>query len=170
MDIKIEGNPGTGNTFQQTNINYVENYTTQPITVNHYHYGDQKPPRPSAEAGSNEAASRQRRGEIMEYVGRLKPCVAPRWQSRYEELWRNILDIPEVAAVVHDPGKQQGTTFNRNLVARIVCLMCARGVIAEQNATTLTLALEGDKEHSVRAQLSNKPDKAIIEEIEPLLR
>ena len=26
MDIKIEGNPGTGNTFQEIKIGYVENY------------------------------------------------------------------------------------------------------------------------------------------------
>lgn len=49
-------------------------------------------------------------------------------------------------------------------------MMCNAGVIAEKNATTLTLALEGDKEHSVRAQLRKVPqDKDIEEKVKELL-
>ena len=33
MDIKIEGNPGTGNTFQEITIGYVDNYNAKAETV-----------------------------------------------------------------------------------------------------------------------------------------
>ena len=100
----------------------------------------------------------------MQYVNNLKPYVAPDWKNRYDTLWRLILQQPEVSAVVCDPGKQRDTTFNRDLVANIIYMMCNEGIIAETNATTLTLALEGDKAHSVRAQLRKVPQDSIIEE------
>ena len=43
MELKIEGNPGTGNTFQEIKIGYVENYvpnaTTIMVTVRRYNQG-----------------------------------------------------------------------------------------------------------------------------------
>lgn len=100
----------------------------------------------------------------MQYVSNLKEkdYVAPAWKNRYETLWRSILDIPEVSAAIYKVGKQKDTTFNRNLVANIIYIMCKSGVISEQNATKLTEALEGNKEHSVRAQLGKLPDDAGI--------
>ena len=89
---------------------------------------------------------------------------------RYESTWRSILALPEVAAAVYEPGKQKDTTFNRNLVANILYLMTEHGIITERNATALTLALENDKEHSVRAQLRSKPgDREVTEAVNKLL-
>lgn len=106
----------------------------------------------------------------MDYVGNLKQYVAPEWKNRYESVWRSILTQPEVAAAIYEPGKQKDTTFNRNLVANIIFLMTEHDVITERNATTLTLALENDKEHSVRAQLRSKPDnRGITEAVNKLL-
>ena len=41
-------------------------------------------------------------------------------QHNRQTLWRSILALPEVDAVVYNPGKQKNTTFNRNLIANII--------------------------------------------------
>lgn len=170
MDIKIEGNPGTGNSFHEYHINNVETFAPNATTVVNNHYGDRKPVQAVPGKAEERASLIQCQQEILDYVGNLKPFVAPKWKNRYESTWRSILAQPEVAAAVYEPGKQKDTTFNRNLVANIVFLMTEHGVISERNATTLTLALENDKEHSVRAQLRSKPDdRGITEAVDKLL-
>ena len=170
MDIKIEGNPGTGNSFHEYHINNVETFAPNATTVVNNHYGDRKPVQAVPSKAEERASLIQRQQEILDYVGNLKPFVSPEWKNRYESTWRSILAQPEVAAAVYEPGKQKDTTFNRNLVANIVFLMTEHGVISERNATTLTLALENDKEHSVRAQLRSKPgDRELTEAVDKLL-
>ena len=170
MDIKIEGNPGTGNSFHEYHINNVETFAPNATTVFNNHYGDQKPASVATSKAEVKANLIQRQQEIMDYVGNLKQYVAPEWKNRYESIWRSVLALPEVTAVIYEPGKQKDTTFNRNLVANIIFLMTEHGVITERNATTLTLALENDKEHSVRAQLRSKPDdRGITETVNKLL-
>ena len=158
MDIKIEGNPGTGNTFQEIKIGYVENYNPNATTVINNHYGDRKKTAPAADESQRQLDILQRQTEILGYVDNLKQFVSKDWKNRYETLWRNILSLPEVSALIYDQGKQKNTTFNRNLVANILYIMCNQGIISETNATTLTVALEGDKDHPVRAQLRKNPD------------
>ena len=158
MNIKIEGNPGTGNTFNEVHIGVVENYVPNATTVINNHYGDSRKAQPTADKDTSKADLLVRRGEIMQYVGNLKQYVAKEWKNRYESIWASILDIVEVAAVIFEPGKQKDTTFNRNLVANIIYIMCNQGIITETNATTLTVGLEGDKDHPVRAQLRKDPD------------
>lgn len=170
MDIKIEGNPGTGNTFQEINIGYVENYNPNATTVINNHYGDRKPVQAAPSKAEEKAALIQRQQEILDYVSNLKQYVALEWKNRYESTWRSILALPQVAAVICEPGKQKDTTFNRNLVANILYLMSEHGVITERNATRLTEILEGDKDHPVRAQLRSKPDdRGITEAVNKLL-
>lgn len=171
MEIKIEGNPGTGNTFQEVRIGYVENYVPNATTVINNHYGEGGKAQPKADKETAKADLIVRRGEIMRYVGNLKPFVAKDWKNRYEATWHAILDLPEVSAVIFEPGKQRDTSFNRNLVANLIYIMCGCGIITESNATKLTEALEGDKDHSVRAQLRTEPeDKAILVKVESLLK
>lgn len=163
MKIEINGNPGTGNTFQETYINHVETYAPNATTVIN-NYGDRKPVQPTEAEPVREAERVWRQSEIIQYVSNLKPYVAPAWKNRYESLWRSILGIPRVASVIYAPGKQKDTTFNRDLVGNIVYMMCNNGIIGETNATTLTVALENDKDHSVRAQLRKEPvDKELVE-------
>lgn len=100
--------------------------------------------------------------EIMQYVSKLKDFVAKEWQSRYDDLWRSILEDTEIACVIYDPGKQQNTTFNRKLVANIIYIMCKLDVIEENNVTKLTLALEENKDSSVRGQLAVNPSDEVI--------
>lgn len=71
MDIKIEGNPGTGNTFQEFNIGHVENFN-QGSTVFSNHNGDRKKG-PSSVADDTRVDLQLRQAEILEYVCRLKP-------------------------------------------------------------------------------------------------
>ena len=170
MDIKMEGNPGTGNSFHEYHINNVGTFAPNAVTVINNNYGDHKPFRSSAETGISESDLLQRKTEIMDYVGNLKQYVAPGWKNRYESTWDSILGLPPVAAAVYEPGKQKDTTFNRNLVANIIYILCNCGVITETNATTLTLALEGDKDHSVRGELRKWPaDTAICDRVKALL-
>lgn len=158
MKVEITGNPGTGNTFQEINISSVQNYNPNATTVINYNYGDRPKPTSAPDKTMQQAEREQRKAEIMEYVSRIKMYVADAWKNRYETIWRSVLDIPEVEAVVYEPGKQKDTTFNRNLVANIIYVMCEGGVFATDNATTLAERLEGDKDHSVRAKLRQDPD------------
>lgn len=170
MDVNVTGNPGTGNSFHEYHINNVETFAPNATTVINNHYGDRKSASVATSKGEEKADLIQRQHEIMDYVGNLKQYVAPEWKNRYENVWRSILAQPEVAAAIYEPGKQKDTTFNRNLVANIVFLMTNHGVITERNATTLTLALEDDKDHSVRAQLRSEPDdRRITEAVSKLL-
>lgn len=171
MDIKIEGNPGTGNHFTDIHIHHVETYAPNAATVINNHYGDRKPFRQPSDAVGREEDRLQSRSEIMQYVGNLKPFVASSWKNRYESLWQDIMDMPEVAASIYDPGKQKDTTFNRNLVANIIYIMCSNDILTERNATSLTKALEGNKDHAVRAQLAKEPeDRDMAARIRTLLQ
>ena len=170
MEVKIDGNPGTGNTFQEIKIGYVENYVPNATTVINNHYGESGKAKPQTDKETSKADLLVRRGEIMQYVGNLRPYVSEKWKNRYEAVWHAILDLPAVAAVIYEPGKQKDTSFNRNLVANIIYIMCGRRILIESNATKLTEALEGDKDHSVRAHLRTEPaDAVLLREVKELL-
>ena len=100
---------------------------------------------------------------ILEYVMRLHPVyVRQEWQDKYGELWEQILELPAVADKIHDKGKQQNTTFNRNLVGNILHLMAEKKVLAiTANATKMAEVLEGDANSSIRAKLGEMPPKEV---------
>ena len=170
MNIDIKGNPGTGNSFTEVHIDTVQNYNPNATTVINYNYGDKRKAAPLPEAALTDAEREQRKVEILSYVARLKSQVDKAWKNRYETLWHQVLNLPEVAEQVFDPGRQKDTTFNRNLVANIIYIMCNRGVIVETNATTLTEILEHDKGHAVRAKLREYPeDSEITHKVDALI-
>lgn len=162
MDNQNNDKQGRGNTI--FNINHVENLINGDVeTFNNIHNdGEVKKSKPSAEDNISKGDRLQRQMEIMQYVSNLKDFVAKEWQSRYDDLWKTILEDTEVACVIYDPGKQQNTTFNRKLVANIIYIMCKLDVIEESNVTKLTLALEGNKDSSVRGQLAVNPSDEVI--------
>ena len=93
---------------------------------------------------------------------RLYPLhVRQEWIEKYQALWEEILELPAVSATIYNKGKQQGTTFNRNLVANILHLMAEKKVLVTDNATKLAMTLEGTSDTSVRAQLGVMPSKEI---------
>ena len=171
MDININGNPGTGNTFQEVHIGTVQNYNPNATTVINYNYGDKPKTASSPDNNMTDDEREHLKTEIMTYVSRIKQYVSNEWKNRYETTWRSVLDIPEVKSIVFSPGKQKDTLFNRNLVANIIYIMCNAGFYADTNATTLTIALEGDKEHSVRGQLAKEPaDELLVKHVKALLQ
>ncbi len=170
MDINIKGNPGTGNSFTDIHIDNVQNYNPNATTVINYNYGDKRKVAPTPDATLSDMEREHRKQEILSYVNRLKGQVSKEWKNRYDTLWHQVLSLPEVTEMVFEPGRQKDTTFNRNLVANIIYIMCNRGVIAETNASTLTEILEHDKDHAVRAKLREYPeDSKIISKIEALI-
>lgn len=164
MEINIKGDPGQGNTFQDIHIDHVDNFNPNATTVVNNYYGDKQKSVPAAEKVLQDAEREKRKADIMQYVAKLAQYVSKDWKNRYETLWKNILALPEVEAEVYEPGKQKGTTFNRNLIANIICMMVRAEVFNTDNATHLTFALEGDKEHSVRNQLREYPQNDDIKE------
>ena len=171
MDINIKGNPGTGNTFQDVHIDYVQNYNPNATTVINYNYGDKPKAMSSPDNNMTDDERKHLKTEIMTYVSRIKQYVANEWKNRYETTWRSVLDIPEVKSIVFSPGKQKDTLFNRNLVANIIYIMCNAGFYTDTNATALTIALEGNNEHSVRGQLAKEPaDELLVKHVKALLQ
>ena len=108
---------------------------------------------------------------IIDYVMKLHPVyVSKEWQDKYEGLWKQILELTAVADRIYDKGRQQGTTFNRNLVANILHLMAEKKVLAiTANATKMAEVLEGDANASVRAKLGEMPSRAIEQAVESLI-
>ncbi len=114
------------------------------------------------------------REQILLYVSSLSGQVADAWKSRYMKMWEDILDLEVVAADVYNPGKQQGTNFNRNLVANIIHYLGNRSrkedcVYKDYNAAQYTEKLEGDKDHSVRAALGQNPSEKIASRLDRLM-
>ena len=108
---------------------------------------------------------------IMEYVGRLKPMVREEYLAGYDDLWLGILELKEVKAVIYNKGKQQDTTFNRNLLAQIIHQV---GTVYKPTANTVQMAqcLEPVKgvDHPVRQKLGEVPDKPIKRAVDNYLK
>ena len=174
MTIKIEGNPGSGNTYQEITIHHVENYNPAATTVVNNYYGTRAPGKKAGSASqTNEAIDTAPiRAEILEYVSRLRPFLTGEQKSGYMKLWAEILDLNDIAAEVYNPGKQQGTNFNRGLVANIIYYLATKeffGVINDYNSSQFAVTLEGSSEHSVRAELRTLPSADIISRLDRVL-
>lgn len=164
MEIKIEGDPGTGNTYnevkQEFHIGHVENLNPNATTVNNY-YGTRAKGDTPAAAPTPPPPSEAARAEILAYVDRLRCDLRDEWKSKYRHLWEDILDITVVKSHIYNPGKQQGTNFNRNLLANIIHHLGTRQVFRDYNASRLASHLEGTPEHSIRSALGSEPPQEI---------
>ena len=133
-------------------------------TVNQYPNGTAQAASSSQKNSVEETQPATRNPQlIIDYVMRLYPShVRQEWQEKYQTLWKSILELPPVACKVYDKGRQQGTTFNRNLVANILHLLAERRVLTiNANPTEMAKLLEGDANASVRAKLGEMPEKVI---------
>ena len=109
---------------------------------------------------------------IKEYVCRVKSLLSDKWtEAAYEKLWDDVLALPSVKAKAMQVGKQQGTTFNRNLIAHILHIMVNKGVFVSNTTNqAMAEALEGTKDHSVRSAVSESPkERDMISAIEMLI-
>lgn len=111
------------------------------------------------------------KNSIMEYVNRLKPLVKEDFKKEYDEFWMQILELEEVKQQVYNKGKQQNTTFNRNLVARIIHQIGDKVYLVGINDQQYAEYLEPGKgkNHSVRQQLCLMPETPIKKAIERFL-
>ena len=160
-----------GNTFQyinQTfNIQTVGNLNPAATKVeNTYNiYGTRERVKTSTDPRDMSALRQQ----ILSYVGSLKGLVSSVWKSRYTRMWNDILDLDVVSVEVYEPGRQQGTNFNRNLVANIIHNLGSRGIYGDSknyNAAQFAEMLESSKEHSVRAALGVDPSQKIVSRLD----
>ena len=155
------------------NINEVHQLNPNATHVTNNYYGDEFIPndvflKPSPHATCNPQLSQE---AVLEYVMRLHPVqVSEEWREKYRELWENILGLPAVSRIVYNKGKQQGTTFNRNLVGNILHLMAEKKVLKITNATRLSEALENDPNASIRAKLGEMPPAGIMRCVEELIQ
>ncbi len=109
----------------------------------------------------NEVHHNGLRQSVIEYVNRLMPVVAVEYREKYSKIWMDILEEEAVRGVIYNRGKQQGTVFNRNLVAQISRMMALDGIIVKDTNDVMMAELlepEKGKHHPVRNQLGLVPD------------
>ena len=172
MEIKIEGNPGTGNTFQEIKIGTVQNYNPNATTVINNNYSAYPKAKEECLGGVDRSAIRQ---EILNYVSKTLKLVEKKWQDGYMDLWNAILDLDVVAAEVYNRGRQKGTVFNRKLVANIICCLGNFrskdvGMYGAYSPTPIVKELEGRTDCSTRTELGSQPEPVIRDAIRQLLK
>ena len=152
MKVQIDGDPRTGNTYNENtyNINKVETLAPNATTVvtKHYHFGDgvsssklqgvsDNELEALAETGEAEdlkpATSRKKakefvdtevvREEILTWVSKVRPLLDDAWKTDFPKIWDDILNMQEVKDKIYDPGKQKYTNFNQYLVGNILYFM-----------------------------------------------
>ena len=113
------------------------------------------------------AVKEAKRDAILKYVGNILPLVMESWYDNYMPLWEDILEIPEVAVMIYDKGRQQHTTFNRREVLHIICFLGKHaaggaGIFEEYyNATAISLILKDGREKTTRPELGFNTTKSI---------
>ena len=89
------------------------------------------------------------------------PVVALEYRDQYSKIWMDILEEDAVRCVIYDRGRQQGTLFNRNLVAQISHMFLLDGVIIKETRDVRMAELlepEKGKDHPVRLALGTPPE------------
>ena len=110
------------------------------------------------------------RKEILLYVSRVRPLVAPDKKDRFMKMWEGILELDAVRNLVYKTGKQKETNFNRSLIARILHHLESRKMYAAPyKASDFAKALEGDYSKSVRGELGKFISDNQAEEIDKYL-
>ena len=132
-------------------------------------------PSPSAELGPKKAhdaaVNEIIRQEIIQYARKVCVHLADEWKSDFDKLWIEILGKKVVTDAIYRVGKQQGTNFNRNLVAHILYYMDRYGAYGKRyNAAVIANYLEGSKDSSIRAALKKEPPVDIVECLDRILR
>ena len=118
--------------------------------------------------------------ELQDYRDRRRlsrALLSSAWtEADYAQLWDDVLNLRQVKNALPEIGKQQNTTFNRQLVARILHVMKDRGVFAAKVTDTgMAETLEGNPRHSVRLEIGHTIEdrtlkSAIADLIEPYSR
>ena len=195
MKFDKDFNPGTGNHYTEMNVRNIEhnypNVTELTIikgadgskTVTSAANGNSATAAPtSAVTVPSEPADaalpmkEALRDDILKYVANTLPLVSYVWKDKYIALWNDILNIPEVDAVVYKKGHQQHTTFNRKEVLHIICYLGKYadggiGIFQDRYvAKYVALQLKDNCEKSTRPELGYKPSLPIQKAIDKLMK
>lgn len=164
MDKKND-KPTSGDTYNiDIKIGYAEHVNPTAKTAISYHFGDSKGAKKIMQQKvEQELDKMEKREQVLIYLDPLGEFVTPEWEERYADLWETILAIPEVDAVVYNPGKQEHE-FNAYLLANIIRLMRNLGVYKKGTDKAYCIALEGTWESSTRNKLALPPEDATIKE------
>ena len=121
---------------------------------------------------NSDTGLKQGKEAIMDYLWRLKPVVREQYLAVYAEIWDGILELKEVKMQIYQKGKQQNTTFNRNLLAQIIHQVSDRLYLPTANTVNMAEYLEPEKgaEHSVRQKLGESPEKPIKKAVDEYMK
>lgn len=192
MKIEIKGNPGTGNHYTEVNVKNIEaNFpNVKEVIINKDANGNKvittkggenpalsvgAAPAPAPEQGGN-INKEARRQDILHYVEKLLPLIMYDWKAKYMDLWADILNIPEVDAMIYKRGHQQNTSFNRKEVLHIICYLGKHadggiGIFEERYvAKYVAEQLNDGCEKSTRPELSYSTTKPIQQAIDKLMQ
>ena len=171
MDIKIEGNPGTGNTFQEINITGpIQNYVPAATQVINNYYGTDKKESDTEFVTDKETIRRK----LLSDMDKLTDMVRNAKQAVWMNLWDDILEMPEVKHEVYNRGHNHDTIYNRKLVAAIVHFVgssekdCLQW-FSKYNATQITRTLEYKEGASIRGELGRNPSFEIQDALKKLI-
>lgn len=171
--FRIEGEPGQNNTF--INIGTVQNFNPNATTVINNNYGtrgEMSAPNSDIASVSDKSVVRQ---EILSYVEKTLPFVNHKWKDKYMDIWNDILDLPEVDAVIYNRGHQQDTIFNRKELCHIIHYVGFEaydgcGIFENYNATHIANCFRDGKEKSTRPELGYNPSMPIRKAIDTIIK
>jgi len=171
MNLDKDTPPGTGNVFQEIRIGYVEQFNNGVHSIVNNFYGTQRKPQTDSRDLDNVKSIRD---DILRYVEKTLPFVAYTWKDKYMALWTDILELPEVVAVIYNRGQQEDTRFNRKEVCHIINYLGKYanggiGIFRNYVASRIAECFEDGKAHSVRPELGFRPTKEIQSAINKLM-
>lgn len=170
MNIDKDAAKSTGNTFMEFNIGHVENLNPAATTVVNNYYGTRG--KPETDIPINKEAIRT---DILNYVSCTLQFVKYAWKDKYMVLWKDILNIPAVDAIIYNKGRQERTTFNRKEVAHIICYLGKHsdggiGIFDNYVATKIAACFNDGAEDAVRPELGYNPSQEIRNAIDALMK
>ena len=169
MKFEKDFNPGHHNTYTEVNFGpnsqYLPNVTELTI-IN----GDKEYKRPSGKVVEPDQDKDLVvvKAAILNYVNRIAPLLKKEWMNGWERFWKGLLDIDVIENEICRIGKQQGTTFNRNFVCKVIhYLACKDFYNGSYNPSEMTRALEHNDQHAIRTTaLCYDPDESVCKRID----
>lgn len=166
MKFDKDFNPGTNNTYNEVNMGdhsiYVPGVTNLTIVNGGKPEGKvESDPKASLydrmrEPDENKDLTVAKKA-ILNYTSRIATMLKPEWMQGWERFWTGLLDLDVIENYICDITKQQGTTFNRMFICKIIHHLSRRDFFKDAyNASAMTRALEGDSDHSIRTHGLNR--------------
>ena len=129
--------------------------------------GRTAPAAPAQQSASDNPVNESARKEIVAYACRVRSLLAEGWRNRFDKIWDDLLSKKVISDTIYRVGKQQGTNFNRNLVAHILYYMDRYGAYGDRyNAAAMAFRLENSKDSSIRAALKKDPPADIMKALD----